>query len=315
MNKSIFTFLRVFVSAALIVILLYIMRGNYNQIGKVLKGTNLFIFTFAFALFIGAVALATLRLKLICEAQEIPIKYPEALSLTFIGYFFNNFLPTTIGGDVVKAYYMSKKTVGKMTSFTSVFVDRAIGLFTMIFMAFAALLFAGKDAVSPTVRYAIYAITLASLLFILVIANKRLAKSFSKILSAFKSLKEPLKKAYSMINNYKNHQALMLNSLWISVISQLFFFLSLAFLAVSIGFNIPFGEILLKLPIVGMISLLPSINGLGLREGSTVLLFGPLIGRENAFAVSILWLLLLFITSIIGGVIYGTSPQFKVKFK
>ncbi|MBI4974780.1 MAG: hypothetical protein HZC19_03130 [Candidatus Omnitrophica bacterium] len=43
--------------------------------------------------------------------------------------------------------------------------------------------------------------------------------------------------------------------------------------------------------------------------------FGPIIGKENAFAVSILWLLVLFVTSIIGGVIYGLSPQFKIKFK
>jgi hypothetical protein len=74
-------------------------------------------------------------------------------------------------------------------------------------------------------------------------------------------------------------------------------------------------DILLRMPLISMISLLPSINGLGVREGSTVLFFGPLIGKENAFVVSILWLFTLFLTSIAGGIIYGLSPQFRIRLK
>ena len=96
---------------------------------------------------------------------------------------------------------------------------------------------------------------------------------------------------------------------------QLFFFVSYGVIALSIGSGIPTGEILLRMPLISAMSMLPSINGLGLREGSTVLLFGPLIGKESAFAISILWLIVLFITSIAGGLIYGLSPQFKTKFK
>ena len=85
--------------------------------------------------------------------------------------------------------------------------------------------------------------------------------------------------------------------------------------ALSIGSRIPFKDLLIKMPIVSMMSLLPSINGLGLREGSTVMLFGPLIGSDKAFAMSILWLLILLCISIMGGLIYAFSPQFKIKMK
>ncbi len=73
-------------------------------------------------------------------------------------------------------------------------------------------------------------------------------------------------------------------------------------------------EILLRMPIISAVSLLPSINGLGVREGSTVVLFAPIIGKENAFVVSILWFLILFIISVAGGLIYAFSPQFKIKW-
>ena len=68
------------------------------------------------------------------------------------------------------------------------------------------------------------------------------------------------------------------------------------------------------MPIISAMSLLPSINGLGVREGSTVMLFGPIIGKERAFVVSILLLLVLLVTSLAGGLIYAFSPQFKVKW-
>jgi hypothetical protein len=51
------------------------------------------------------------------------------------------------------------------------------------------------------------------------------------------------------------------------------------------------------------------------REGSVVLFFGPLIGKTNAFAISIIVLAILLITSVIGGIIYMVSPQFKMRLK
>lgn len=315
-NKITSICLRTFVSLALISILLYIMRGKYGQILIALKSTRPSLFIAAFLVFIAAISVASYRLKLIIEASgDTRIAFPESLSLTFIGYFFNNFLPTSIGGDVVKAYYLSKKSSAKMQSFTSVFIDRVIGLFTMIFMASVALWFVPVKIIDAKVRVLIYVITAAALIFIAFMANKNFAKKFSIFLYLVGPFEERLKKAYNAIHVYRHHTRLMLESIVISVISQVLFFVSYGVLALSIGARIPPGEILLRMPLISAMSMLPSINGLGLREGSTVFLFGPLIGKESAFVVSILWLAILLLASIVGGLIYGLSPQFKMKFK
>jgi uncharacterized membrane protein YbhN (UPF0104 family) len=60
------------------------------------------------------------------------------------------------------------------------------------------------------------------------------------------------------------------------------------------------------MPIVVFISMVPSIGGLGIREGAIVAFFTPFVGRENAFAVSLLMLASLFFLSVIGGVVYFT---------
>ncbi|MFA5500048.1 MAG: lysylphosphatidylglycerol synthase transmembrane domain-containing protein [Candidatus Omnitrophota bacterium] len=315
MKKLLSSAIRAFISLFFIVLLLYIMRDKYPQIIKAFASTKVPIFLLSVFFFILAIFVASERLKLITRAQEIPVTYKEAVSLTFIGYFFNNFLPTAIGGDLVKAYYLSHKTDNKAGSFASVLIDRIMGLVTMVFMAFIALFFVKEGVVDNTVKYIVYFITLGALLAIIFMTNEALAKKFSFLLFFVKPLEQKLKKVYSIIHNYKYKRSLMWKSFGISFISQILFFTSLGIVALSIGARIPVKDLFIKVPIISMMSLLPSINGLGLREGSTVALFGPMIGTDKAFAVGVLWLLVLLCISVIGGAIYGLSPQFKVKLK
>jgi hypothetical protein len=291
------------------------MRGKYGQILDVLKNTDLSTFCLGTIVYTGAILLASLRLQLITRAQHITMPFVESASFTYIGYFFNNFLPTSIGGDVVKAYYISRKSSDKTGAYTSVFIDRAIGLVTMIFMAFVALLFAESSIVDSKMKYLIYAIAAISALGVIFMAHEGFARKFSGILFVVRPLEAQLKKAYRSINAYRHRTLLMVQTLAISILSQLLFFASMGILVTSIGPGISIFDILLRMPIISVMSLLPSINGLGLREGATVLLFGPLIGKANAFAVSILVIVMLLITSVIGGLIYVFSPQFRIKLK
>jgi len=310
-------YFRIVVSIALISILLYIMRGKYGVIVAALKGTDLRIFGISVALFFAAIALSSCRLLLIIRAQSggVAFKFMEAFSLTIIGYFFNNFLPTAIGGDMAKAYYLSKMTSDNIGSITSIFIDRLIGLATMIFMASAALLFIQSSIIDPSVRKMLYFITFLAVLAVVFMANRNFARKFSWLLFLVKPFKDKLKDAYNAAHNYKNNKVLLAKTLAISVASQLFFYAAFGMTAFSIGYSLSSMDILLRMPVVGMMSLLPSLNGLGLREGATVLLFGPLIGPDNAFAVSILWIVVLLIASLAGGLIYAISPQFRIKFK
>lgn len=309
------TILRAAVSALLILLLLYLMRDKYGEILNALKGTSMPVFCLAVLTYTGASLIASLRFKLIIEAQNIKIKLREAVSLTYIGFFFNNFLPTSIGGDVVKGHYLSKHSSDMAGSYTSVFVDRIAGMVTMVLMAFTALVFAGSGMVDKRVALTIYVITGLSVLTVFFLACKTFAKKFSALIIFVKPIEKQLRNLYTISNKYRHHTGLLWVALMMSIVSQLFYFATLGILAVSIGCRIPVFDLLLKMPLVSMVSLLPSINGLGVREGSTVVLFGPLIGRENALAVSILMILVLLVMSLAGGIIYAVSPQFKMKIK
>jgi uncharacterized protein (TIRG00374 family) len=315
MNKNISLYIRVFISLALIIILLYIMRGKYDQILCALRRTNLSWLSLAILVYSAAIMLASGRLQLIAKVQSIRMTYPEAVSLNYIGYFFNNFLPTSIGGDVAKAYHLSKRSSEKTGPYTSIFIDRAVGLVTMIFMAFAALLFTDRGAIDMPVKITICSITACSVIAMLFLMMEPVAVKFAPLLSLVKPVDKHLKKIYRAINSYRHHPVLMLETFAISILSQLLFFISMGILAVGIGSRISIMDLLLRMPMVSILSLLPSINGLGLREGATVLLFGPIMGKANAFAISILMIVMLLVTSLAGGLIYALSPQFRVRLK
>lgn len=315
MKNTIFAFLRVFVSIFFIAMLLYFMSGKYDSISVVLKGTSIPIFAAGFFVSSCAIVISSLRLKLIIAAQGIKIKYSEAISLNLVGYFFNNFLPTSMGGDAVKAYYLYKKNDNKIISLAPIFMDRVIGLLTMVCMAFLAIALIGQRAVNNSAIYLVCGMMALSVLFLIFAMNKNLAKKLYSYMPFLRPIEGKLKKVYYAINEYKDHKTLMTKAIQFSIAAQVVSFLSTGIVALSIGAHIPAADLFLKLPIISVLTLLPSINGLGLREGSTVLFFGHLIGESSAFALSILCLLILFITSLIGGIIYLVDPQFRSGIK
>jgi len=80
------------------------------------------------------------RLVLMVAIQGVRLPYWSAIKLTFAGNFFNFALPGTTGGDLVKAYYLTRYTHLKTEVVTTVFLDRAIGLFGILVLAAGGIL-------------------------------------------------------------------------------------------------------------------------------------------------------------------------------
>jgi uncharacterized protein (TIRG00374 family) len=72
--------------------------------------------------------LVALRWQLLLAAQGIRFRLVELLRLVFIGLLFNNVMPGSLGGDVVKAHYVTRRTSQKAAGVLTVFLDRVLGL-------------------------------------------------------------------------------------------------------------------------------------------------------------------------------------------
>src|SRR5207302_10453859 len=84
----------------------------------------------------------------------------------YVGMFFNLVLPTSVGGDVVRAWYLDGRSGRKVSAFLSVFADRASGLLMLIAIACAAALCSPLD-LPPRVTWTVYGIGAAAALGLL----------------------------------------------------------------------------------------------------------------------------------------------------
>jgi len=94
----------------------------------VLKGVDLRVVAVATTCFGVVYLLAAFRWKLLLHAQGILLGLGQLLRLVFVGLLFNNFMPGSMGGDVVKAYYVTRQTRKKVAAVLTILLDRMVGL-------------------------------------------------------------------------------------------------------------------------------------------------------------------------------------------
>lgn len=319
MKKKLFLLLRVLISLSLIGLILWLLRDKLPEILSTIKGADRGYLLIGMLIYLVAVVLMALRLLKVISVQGIRLNFKEALYLTFIGYFFNNFFPTAVGGDLAKAYYAGKKSKRRGPAFAGVFMDRFLAMIPFTFIPAITLSFYSHRIESKALIAVIYIFFLLSMLLFWLLLHKNSVKVLSFILEPFreKTWQKRVRQGYGFLNIYSRHKAILLWSFILSLAAQVMWFFSIYFFARSIGINdVSLGVFFIVVPIVGVMSMLPSLNGLGIREGGFVYLLKAYMLPEKAFAISLLVLASLVFMGMIGGVIYALKKSvFSIKME
>ena len=309
-RHKLFLFLRIVVSLSLLGLLLWFTRENLSKIGQLLRSVNISLFIFAFVMFLFSIVFMAWRLKIILAGDRVLFSIKETFGLTLIGYFFTNFMPTTVGGDIVKGYFLSRKNKKRLSAYTSVFMDRTIGMFSVVLIANIALLMMRGEIEHGFIIWVILSLLVFCVIFALSLFQQKLLQRIahgtgaSRILQAIK-LESPVKRAYQTLKGHANNKGLILKTLALSLSAQLICFYAVYLLSQSLSAYIPFAKITLLMPIIIVLCILPvSMNGLGLREWSFVFFFSPYVGEPAALSLALLYLAMFLFTSLMGGIIY-----------
>lgn len=298
--------LKIFISLFFLGFLFFIMRNNLKNLLMILKNTKLNFFILSIFLFFSIIVILSLRLKKIMAIQSLHLPVKDLTYLSLIGLFFNNFLPTSVAGDFVKAHYTARHTTKTWESYTSILIDRIFGLFSFIFMASFALIFADQNLKSPLITRVILGMLFIAVFLILIISTDLFTSKFKWLISKLRltELNQALHLFFNTLAHYKGNINIILFAVYTSVVSQVISVLVVAFLANGLSIDISLWLLFLTLPIISVISMLPSLNGLGIREGAYVFFLGKYLGKEQALAISILWLGVMLCVSFIGGIVY-----------
>ena len=139
-NKGIFIIVKILISLG--VLSLLFKNTDTELFLETITSIDPSFFILAILVFIASQIISTIRWSLLLKYGGIKLPYWRLLSLYFIGMFFNNFLPTAVGGDAVKAYYLYKTSGKGGASIASIFVDRYIGFASLVLLSFIAFFWA-----------------------------------------------------------------------------------------------------------------------------------------------------------------------------
>ncbi len=268
------------------------LKADINQIIAMLKKIGLLPFLFAASLYVLSICGAAFRWKLLLPER---FTYRRLFSLYMIGSFFSTFLPGVIGGDVIKAYYLNKDAKKLSLTLASVFMDRYLGYVSLMIIGMAAYPFALSFFGGSVYKWLMPAIFIAFVIGSFLFFGLKLGRRF-KTVSEF----------YEYFSLLATRKDVIAKTIGISLGIQAMGLIAVAVLASASGEKVPVLPLLVFLPIIITITSLPiSISGLGVREGSFVVLLG-LIGVRPAVAtsISLSWFFSTFLGSVPGLVAY-----------
>ncbi|MEE8574714.1 MAG: lysylphosphatidylglycerol synthase transmembrane domain-containing protein [Thermodesulfobacteriota bacterium] len=241
-------------------------------------------------------------------SKDVKLPYPRLLSIYFIGMFFNNFLPTIVGGDLLKGYYLYKESGKGGLALASVFMDRYAGFSALMLITFIAVLF-GNKLVSGTGLAGFFILLLGGYLAASLVIWVGFLHSWAMNLMSkvhFYSINEKIDKFYKVLMSYKSHKDILVKAFICSLVVQSGVTVIHYILGTGLGINVSIGYYFLFIPLAAVASMVPiSLAGLGIREGVFIFLFAKAgVPQEQALSLSLLFFFITVTISLIGGVEY-----------
>lgn len=112
---------------------------------------------------LGSVLITFLRWYVLVRAVGLPFTLGNALGLGAVGFFFNTFLPGSVGGDLVKAVYLAREHARRTLAVATVIMDRVIALWALIwFVAISGGIFWATGLIQESARQTSETIILAA---------------------------------------------------------------------------------------------------------------------------------------------------------
>jgi uncharacterized membrane protein YbhN (UPF0104 family) len=293
--------LRLLVSTAILGGLAW--RTDWGQIAAAFGQLHLGLWLAAVGLYALTQCLSALRWQELARPLGFNRPLRDYAGFYFIGMYFNLMLPTSVGGDVVRAWYLDGRSGRRFAAFFSVLLDRGSGLLVLLSLACVGTVMApvGLPAwisacVWGTAGCVVLGLSLAPVFlccggeFCERLRLRQMCRSIRPLLTVRLV-------AWAALLSLAV-QALNVVLVW--MIGQ------------AIEAPVPANYYWIVVPMVSLLTVLPlSLNGMGIREGGMILFLAPVgVGQGTALCLALLWFAAFSTASLAGGLVYlfGSFP-------
>ena len=263
---------------------------------------------YAFAVYCLIFGVLLLRWFKFIHGLKLKLSVKNVIRYFFIGLFGNLFLPSSIGGDFIKIVGLCRETDEKVKVVASVLLDRLSGFAGIVIVAVVSFTF-GYSFINNKFLL-IFIVLLGGLSggIILLLFNEKMYAYACQIFDSFPKIKEKLMNLHYDITLMKGHKIDGFKAIGYSCLAQVILAISYYFTARALNQSVDLIYFLIFVPLICVISSLPSIGGLGFRELGAKKLF-TLVGVTTGVSVSISLINFIFmvIVGLIGGLVYYVS--------
>jgi glycosyltransferase 2 family protein len=263
----------------------------------------------AMVLYAIILAISTWRWRVLLQAQGFAAPLADLSASYLVATFFNNFLPSNIGGDVIRVRDSSRLTGSTTTSLAVVAIDRILGLGALYALAMAAYVLGG-----PSVRHLAGARavllglglvfgTMAYVFFRPGIARRVVSASG---LARFPWALKRFETVQAAVHVYRQQVAAVWVAFLGSVALQTLVVFYYYYVARALRIPLPLSACFLMVPLCSLLQTVPiSFNGWGIRESVFILYFSQIgLPRDSALAFSLVGAGLIVLMSLSGAVVW-----------
>jgi uncharacterized protein (TIRG00374 family) len=265
----------------------------------------------ALALYFVMVAISAWRWELLLRAQHVLVSLGRLLESFLVATFFNNFLPSNIGGDVVRIRDTSPAAGSKTLATTIVLVDRGIGLLGLVFVAAVGATAAARssDAIGPIGPGLLWlilagAIGVAAPMLLLPHRVAQFLRPLRAIHQEWVELR--IERFTGALARFRQSPRALLACFAGAIVVQAIIVLFYAAIASAIRVPVPLAHLAIMVPVSFIVQMAPiSVNGFGVREATFGVYFARLgLPLESALALSFIGAGLIMLFSTTGAVAY-----------
>ena len=279
---------------------------DLSALSQRLTTLDAFWVAMAFVTVFAAVLISAWKWGLILSTRGFALPYPRLLRHYFVGLFFNNVLPTTVGGDAVRAWETSKDTGETPEAVGSVVTERliagmALGVTALLglpFMAFSARL------LGLVGLFLVIDVALVALFLLPKVAEGIVGKLVPPRLSG---LHEAIHQAVQVVRATLKNRGLFLKVALYSVAFQILVAAVNACIFKAMGVPVTLAQCVIFTPMIFTVTMLPiSLSGLGVREAAYWYFFAQVgVSQADAVAASLVFFVIVGLSSLPGALLFS----------
>lgn len=323
----------IFKTAVTLVLLSYLaFKINWGQLGSDLSHSHIQLWIAAILVYLLSQVASSLRWRWLAQPLGFHQPIRTFFSFYFIGMVFNMLLPTGVGGDVVRAFYLDGRSGRRLAAFLTVLADRGSGLLVMLAIAcFGVALYPFPlDRRITLIVSGIGLVALLGLGFVAAIAfwkpksvrswDDKYVPDLSRTGMAarwrhwrmrLRALVLSLAHAFTL---YLKRPGLLLGTTALSALVQAANVLLVWLIGQALEVNAPAAYYWILVPLVSLAVLVPiDISGAAIRPYVTAALLTPLgVSTEKSAALAFLWLGAMLVASLTGlpFYVFGRYPRY-----